>query len=108
MDVCVHTSIEPEPFGLVITEAMLYGIPVVASDRGAPKEIVEDGLSGFLIDPEDTGKLAETIIQLLSDESLRYEIGNKGSERVKKVYNLTEFGHSLNEVYLKAISNVKV
>ncbi|MDB4575606.1 glycosyltransferase family 4 protein [bacterium] len=107
MDVCVHTSIEPEPFGLVITEAMSYGVPVVASDRGAPKEIIEDGLNGFIIDPEDTGKLVETITRLLSDASLRDEIANKGSEHVKEAYNLSKFGDSLNRIYLKAVSNDK-
>lgn len=104
MDVCVHTSIEPEPFGLVITEAMSYGIPVVASDRGAPKEIIEDGLNGYLVDPEETDKLAETIIRLLSDGALRDEIGNNGSEHVKNVYSLSEFGRSLDKVYLEGIN----
>ncbi len=105
MDVCVHTSIEPEPFGLVITEAMAYGVPVVASDRGAPKEIIKHGVDGFIVDPEETGKLAETIIQLLSDEDLRCKIGDKGSESVRRDYNLTNYSQLIKRVYLKVIGN---
>ena len=82
--------------------------PVVASNRDVPKEIIEHELNGFIIDPEETDKLAETILRLLSDEALRRDIGNNGSERVKKVYNLTKFGYSLDKIYLEGISNVKV
>ena len=105
MDVCVHTSIEPEPFGLVITEAMAYSVPVVASDRGAPKEIIKHGLDGFIVNPEETGKLAETIIRLLSDEDLRCKIGDKGRESVSREYNLTNYSQLIKKVYLKVIGN---
>lgn len=54
MDVCVHTSIEPEPFGLVIIEAMANGVPVIASDLGAPKEIITDNVNGYIINPESS------------------------------------------------------
>ena len=77
MDVCVHASIDPEPFGLVITEAMAHGVPVIASDRGAPREIINDGVDGFLVDPVASERLASAIISLLSDETLRKRIGER-------------------------------
>lgn len=52
MDVCVHASIKPEPFGLVITEAMARGVPVIASDLGAPREIITDGKMDSLSAPK--------------------------------------------------------
>ena len=77
----------------------------MASDRGAPKEIIKHGLDGFIVNPEETGKLAETIIRLLSDEDLRCKIGDKGSESVRRDYNLTNYSQLIKRVYLKVIGN---
>ncbi len=49
IDILVHSAIEPEPFGRVIIEGMAAGIPVIATDVGGPKEIIEDGKDGFLV-----------------------------------------------------------
>jgi glycosyltransferase involved in cell wall biosynthesis len=50
-----------EPFGLVIIEAMAVGTPVIAYDRGAAREIIEDGKTGFIIPPDDIDKFAEAM-----------------------------------------------
>ena len=105
MDVCVHTSIAPEPFGLVITEAMSYGVAVVASNRGAPKEIIDNGKDGFIVDPEATEVLAATIIRLLVDEELRHRIGGNGKTRVLKDYQVSEYCHAMEKVYLDVLGN---
>ncbi|MBE0565095.1 MAG: glycosyltransferase [Krumholzibacteria bacterium] len=55
MDVLVHASTEPEPFGLVIIEAMHQGVPVVATRAGGVLEIVDDGRTGLLAAPGDPG-----------------------------------------------------
>ena len=86
IDVCVHCSIEPEPFGLVITEAMSYGVPVIASDLGVPKEIITDGENGYIVDPSVTQKLAETIIKLLTDDELRMRMDRSGKHHVESSY----------------------
>jgi len=99
LDVLVHTSIQPEPFGMVITEAMACGVPVVASDRGAPGEIIRDGVNGFLVDPDNKDALAETIVGLLEDDELRQGIGRKGKAWVQESYNLQEYGFAMEEVY---------
>ena len=104
MDVCVHASIEPEPFGLVITEAMVCGIPVIASDRGAPREIITDGENGYLVNPKDTGKLAETIIRLLNDGALRSRIGVSGKEHVLRNYHVGSYAKSMEQVYMKVLN----
>src|SRR5262249_51653791 len=51
VDVVVHASVTPEPFGRVLIEAMALGKPVVASAAGGVLEIVDDGRSGFLVPP---------------------------------------------------------
>jgi glycosyltransferase involved in cell wall biosynthesis len=65
-DLVAHTSTAPEPFGRVIVEAMLSGTPVVAAAAGGAMELVEDGVTGWLIAPGDPVILA-TIIQQCSD-----------------------------------------
>jgi glycosyltransferase involved in cell wall biosynthesis len=60
-DLVAHTSTAPEPFGRVIVEAMLCGKPVVASKAGGAMEIVEHGVNGFLVTPNQPQELAEVI-----------------------------------------------
>lgn len=107
IDVCVHCSIEPEPFGLVITEAMSYGIPVIASDLGAPKEIITDCTNGYIIDPTSTEKLAKTIIKLLSDDELRKRIGWNGKQHVESNYQLQAYVCSIEKVYLDVVGSMQ-
>ena len=104
MDVCVHTSIEPEPFGLVITEAMAQGVPMVASNRGAPREIINDGVDGFLVDPTASQAVASVIISLLSNERLRQRIGDKGRQRVQqKEYQISNYAQAMEAVYMEVL-----
>ncbi len=64
-DVLAHCSIDPEPFGMVLLEAMDAGTPVVAANRGGPVEIIEDGVSGLLVDPNDRERLAAALVSVL-------------------------------------------
>ena len=61
VDVVVHPSIGPEPFGLTIVEAMLAGTPVVASHSGAAAEILDGGRLGRLVPPGDAPALADAL-----------------------------------------------
>lgn len=99
MDVCVHTSIEPEPFGLVIIEAMANGVPVIAADTGAPKEIITDGENGYIINPHSSQKLADTIIQLLTDDAQREKIGRNALQHVEQHYNDKDYARAVEHVY---------
>jgi glycosyltransferase involved in cell wall biosynthesis len=60
-----------EGFGLVYLEAMSHRLPVIASTADAAREIVVDGETGFLIAPDDRAALANRVVTLLTDESLR-------------------------------------
>jgi glycosyltransferase involved in cell wall biosynthesis len=80
MDVLVNAS-APEPFGLVILEAMAEGVPVVAIGQGGPSEILSDGESGVVVGSNDPRELAEGIAELLGDAELRTRIGAAGKER---------------------------
>ena len=63
----VHASTSPEPFGRVIVEAMLAHTPIVASDAGGAREILEHDRTGLLFPPDDAPALAHAIASLLND-----------------------------------------
>jgi phosphatidylinositol alpha-1,6-mannosyltransferase len=67
-----------EGFGIVFLEASSCGKPVIAGKSGGTSEAVLDGVTGFLIDPDDEEALANKIVQILRNPSMRKEIGEKG------------------------------
>lgn len=72
-----------EGFGLVTTEAMEYGLPVVSFKTEGSIEIINDGQNGFLIDNYDIEAFAEKVILLCKDEELRYTMSRKAKERAR-------------------------
>lgn len=85
--IVVHASIEPEPFGMVLIEAMAQARPVIASPFGAPPEIIENGREGFIVDPNDAAALSDRIKELLVNPDLAVTMGNRGLEKVKALYD---------------------
>jgi len=71
-----------ELLGLVALEAMASGTPVVASDVGGLPEVVEHGVTGFLVPPGDVGALRERLDQLLRDPLLAQRMGNNARDLV--------------------------
>jgi len=82
-DVVVHSSISPEPFGLVIAEALAEGTPVVAFDEGGPAEMIESGRSGRLIAPGDVEAMAAAIDELLRRPELRARMSEGARQRAR-------------------------
>jgi glycosyltransferase involved in cell wall biosynthesis len=78
-DVAVHCS-EREPFGLVVIEAMACGLPVIASDVEGPREILQDGVTGFLVPPGNADGYARVLGRLLADPALRAAVGRAAKE----------------------------
>jgi glycosyltransferase involved in cell wall biosynthesis len=85
-DIIVHTSVKAEPFGRVLVEGMLAGRPVVATDAGGPREIVEAGVTGLLVPPGDAGALARAL-EALRDGSLRERLGRAGHVRARRYFS---------------------
>jgi glycosyltransferase involved in cell wall biosynthesis len=107
VDVVVHSSIEPEPFGLVITEAMSAGTAVIAARLGAPMEIIEDGVNGLLVNPEDPAEFAAGLTRLLSDETYRRRLANEGRRTVVERYSPETFAQRVEAVYARALADAK-
>jgi glycosyltransferase involved in cell wall biosynthesis len=82
-DVLVQVS-DQEGFGLVVVEAMMRGVPVVAPKDSAAADIVRDGIDGLLVDPTDTGALAQAMLHLARDPALRTRMGAAGAARARE------------------------
>ena len=65
-DAVVHPSIDPEPFGRTLVEAMLAGVPVIATDAGAASDILDAGRAGTLVPPGDADALATAISTVMA------------------------------------------
>jgi FMN phosphatase YigB (HAD superfamily) len=104
LDVCVHAAVEPEPFGRVIIEALALGVPVVATAVGGPVEIIEDGVSGFLVPPADPGSIAQRTIGILTDRGLADRIRQGGSDRVQRAFSMDAYIREIERVYEEALS----
>ena len=86
-DCFVHISTR-EGFGLVVTEAMWQGVPVIGSKVGGiPKQVI-NGLNGFLFSPDDHNGIAQAMKTLIEDEKLREEFGKNAQEHVAKNFLL--------------------
>lgn len=84
-----------EGFGLVYLEAMQHRLPCIGSFHDAAAEIIEDNVSGLLVDRSDPKHLVQAIVRLLGNESLRRQMGNAGYERVRNVFSFSRFRQQL-------------
>jgi len=76
-----------ESFGLAALEAMSCGVPVVASRVGGLPEVIVDGVTGFICDPDDVPGMAERGISLLTDPARRSEIGAAAARDVRNRFS---------------------
>lgn len=88
LDILVHASTEPEPFGRTIIEAWAYGVPVIATKLGAPLSFVAYGKTGLLVEPKDPKDLAQKISLLLEDQHLVETLRMNGKKEVRASYDL--------------------
>ena len=104
LDVVVQPSYASEGVPQSILQAMAMGKPVVASDTGAIKEVVVDGVSGFLVEPRNPGMLAEKVIELYENPGLRMEFGKNGRRLVEERYSFDDMLDKVESLYGKILS----
>ena len=88
MDIVLHSSITPEPFGRVMIEGMALGRPVIAPREGGPLAIVVDGETGLLVPPRDADGMARALMELLADPERRKAMGRAARARVASVFDI--------------------
>lgn len=99
LDILVHASTIPEPFGRVILEGMALGRPVIATDFGGPAEIIENGVSGILVPAGDASALAGEIGLLLKDGERRDRIAETGRRSVAERFPLDKCVEKIEDLY---------
>jgi glycosyltransferase involved in cell wall biosynthesis len=99
IDIFVHASIEPEPFGRVILEAMAFEKPIIATDIGGPREIIENGKSGILIPPNDVQSMSEAIEGLLLDQEKAKMLGKNAMLRLEEYYSVKNMVDGVEKIY---------
>jgi glycosyltransferase involved in cell wall biosynthesis len=97
-----------EVWGLVINEAMACGVPVVVSPwAGAARDLIEDGVTGYLVDPTDTAALAAVMSQLLSNDPMHGEVGRRGAESVRAKAPLDKAAKAFADAMVAAIKGYR-
>jgi glycosyltransferase involved in cell wall biosynthesis len=99
LDVVVHASTQPEPFGLVIAEAMACGRAVIASAAGGAGEIVTPGHDALAVVPGDAEGLARAIHQLAADPSLRERLARAGRETALRRFDRARLAAEVTPLY---------
>jgi glycosyltransferase involved in cell wall biosynthesis len=103
LDIVVHASTEPEPFGLVIAEAMACARAVIASNQGGAAELVSNERDGIGIAPGDPQTLAEAIRELVRDPVKRMCLASAARTTAEARFDRARLGPALSTFYKKAI-----
>lgn len=88
-----------EGFGLAAAEAMAAGLPVVGSDVDGLREVVEEGVTGYLVPAGNSHALAEAIVRLLENPKIANAMGERGRERVNLLFSMRRFAEAVTAAY---------
>ncbi|KPK39762.1 MAG: hypothetical protein AMJ78_07990 [Omnitrophica WOR_2 bacterium SM23_29] len=102
MDVFTRPS-ENEPFGLAIVEAMLMGVPVVATDAGGYKTILDEGRFGILVPPKDSVALKDALVRILTDSNLVKRLRETAREYAIQNFSADRMAEKVEVVYKEVI-----
>ncbi len=104
-DLVAHTSTSPEPFGRVIVEAMLCERPVVAAEAGGAIELVESGITGFLVPPEEPILLAEVIISCRNQPEKTKAIAHHAQSQARERFHLQTINQQIAQIVSQTVNN---
>ncbi len=95
-----------ESFGIILLEAMAVGKPIVATNIEGYAGLVADGVEGLLVPPKNKEQLAQALISLATDDSLRQEIGARGRIKASE-YGWEHIAQRVSDYYLRVISGAE-
>ncbi|HTL48435.1 MAG TPA: glycosyltransferase family 4 protein [Verrucomicrobiae bacterium] len=98
-DIVVHASTRPEPFGLVVLEAMLASKPVVATRAGGVLDMVEENETGLLVTPGDAAGLAAALCRYITDAGEAKTMAVKGRKRAEALFTMERNARQICELY---------
>lgn len=98
MDIMVHPS-RWEGFGIILVEAMLCKVPIIASNRGGMPEVVENKVTGFIRPFGDVTSFVDSILLLIRDKNLLNSFKNKGYKRAREKFNIEKMIVEYSKIY---------
>ena len=96
-----------EAFGLVLAEAMLNKLPVVATKVGGMKYIVDDGKTGFLVNPYEIDEIADKFEKLYNDKEICQFFGDNGLQKALSEYKEESYTKRIEKLYLDLKKEIK-
>jgi glycosyltransferase involved in cell wall biosynthesis len=103
-DLMAHTSTAPEPFGRVIIEAMLCQRPVIAAAAGGVIELVQDGKTGWLVQPGNVQQLAEAIMNCWQNPQLATEVAQQAQQEACERFQLNHIQQQIDQLLHQVLS----
>lgn len=92
-----------ESFGLVLLEAMTAGVPVVAHNGTGIPCVIDNGVTGYVVDVRDTPKYTEVLLLLLNDPALRQRLGSEGRRQAETRFSQAEIASQLFALYAEVM-----
>jgi phosphatidylinositol alpha-1,6-mannosyltransferase len=87
-----------EGFGVALAEASACGLPVIAGQSGGLAEAVQDGETGFVVDPDEPAAVADAIKRLVGDQLLARRLGQAGRKSIETYYNWDRVIRDLRDI----------
>lgn len=98
-NVIIHSASEPEPFGRVIVEGMLAERPVIATDSGGVRDIIDDSITGLLVPPKNEDSLAKAIQFIMENPEASNRIAKNGQRIAEKRFSAHKHAHKVQDIY---------
>jgi glycosyltransferase involved in cell wall biosynthesis len=105
LDIVVHASVRPEPFGLAVAEAFACGRAVVASGGGGILEMVREGENGLIHTPGNASELAAALARLIADKGLRRKLGTAARKTAEMSFARPRLARDLMRIYEAVTQN---
>lgn len=105
IDVLVMPTVEREGLSRSVIESMAQGVPAIVSNVGGLPEIVEDGVSGFVVPPRDSRALAGAIETLVKDNALRARFGVAAKERIRTHFDFRKSAEEFAALFRGLVAN---
>lgn len=105
-DIYTHSSVElaAEAFPIAILRALATGLPVVCTKVGGIGLMVEHGVSGYLVKPEEPAALAEALIKVIGDTSMATRMGQASFDLFRRKFHASAMAERVEHVYLHTLS----
>jgi glycosyltransferase involved in cell wall biosynthesis len=107
-DICVLPTTEREGLGISLIEAMSYGKPVVGTKIGGIPEVIEDGCTGFLVQPKSSISIEKKLKKLILDENLRQIMGQNGKNRFERLFKAEQMINNIEMIYSTVLREKKI